>query len=157
MIAKRRASKSSWTDPGDAPPLTRKWFAGADLHDGPAQLVAYASLRLGSETVSGWFADSPERQAEIVDIRARLDEAIDEIRGICNGLVLPHIERTDLAGLIELAARAHEQRTGSRVRLPIPSILMRPSASGCTPVAALTSMNFTCPANTSLKAGAAPR
>ena len=32
-----------------------------------------------------------------------------------------------------------------------------PSFTGCTPVATLVSMNFTCPAKTSLKAGAAPR
>lgn len=91
---------------------------GADLHDGPAQLVAYASLRLGSEAITGWFSGSPERQAEIALIRSRLDEAIGEIRDICTGLVLPHIEKTDLAGLVELAAGAHEQRTGSRVRRP---------------------------------------
>lgn len=88
---------------------------GADLHDGPAQLVAYASLRLGSEKVSSWFAEDAERAGEIAAIRSRLEEAIGEIRSISNGLVLPHLETTDLAGLLELAVSEHERRTGSVV------------------------------------------
>jgi uncharacterized protein (DUF4415 family) len=38
MTGKKRASKSIWTDPDDAPELTDAWFAKADLYDG-ARLV----------------------------------------------------------------------------------------------------------------------
>ncbi len=34
MTGKKSASKSTWTDPDDAPELTEEWFAAADLYDG---------------------------------------------------------------------------------------------------------------------------
>jgi len=89
---------------------------GADLHDGPAQLLAFAALRLDSAAV----ADSPpgeRREREIGSIKSSLDEAMREIRHICNGLVLPHIEAAALPDILKLAAGAHEQRTGSPVEL----------------------------------------
>lgn len=91
---------------------------GSDLHDGPAQLVAFAALRLGSDSLVGGAGFDPAREKEIAVIRSSLDEAMTEIRSICSGLVLPHIETADLKGLVDLAIDAHEQRTGARVRRP---------------------------------------
>ena len=91
---------------------------GADLHDGPAQLVALAALRMDSEALVSQTATIGARRKEIEAIRSSLDEAMAEIRSICSGLVLPHIETSDLRRIIELAAAAHEQRTGSRVTRP---------------------------------------
>ena len=34
MSEKKSVSKTSWTDPDDAPELTEAWFEKADLHDG---------------------------------------------------------------------------------------------------------------------------
>jgi uncharacterized protein (DUF4415 family) len=34
MTGKKRASKSTWVDPDDAPQLTDDWFAKADLYQG---------------------------------------------------------------------------------------------------------------------------
>ena len=34
MNEKQRGTKTSWTDPDDAPELTNDWFARADLYDG---------------------------------------------------------------------------------------------------------------------------
>ena len=62
----------------------------ADLHDGPAQLLALASLRLGSAHL-GADANSQEA-AELQKIRSFLDEAMGDIRNICRGLTLPQIE-----------------------------------------------------------------
>ncbi|MCC2687328.1 MAG: sensor protein kinase [Rhizobiaceae bacterium] len=89
---------------------------GADLHDGPAQLLAFAALRLDSAAVT----DAPageKRDREVQAIKSSLDEAMREIRSICNGLVLPHIEAAALPDILELAAVAHERRTGSAVEL----------------------------------------
>jgi signal transduction histidine kinase len=89
---------------------------GADLHDGPAQLVALASLRLDGEGIVGVDADAETRTAEVASIRACLDEALREIRAISHGLVLPQIEN---AGLIELVAHAideFERRSGCVVQ-----------------------------------------
>ena len=91
---------------------------GADLHDGPAQLVAFAALRMDSEVLTSPHAKANARRQEVDAIRASLEEAMAEIRAICSGLVLPQIETADLAGIVDLAISAHEQRTGTRVARP---------------------------------------
>lgn len=90
---------------------------GADLHDGPAQLVAYASLRLDSRTLTSPVTPSNEREASLHTIKTSLDDAMTEIRSICSGLMLPHIETDNLADLLQRAIRAHERRTGIDVAL----------------------------------------
>ncbi|RKD69405.1 sensor histidine kinase [Rhizobium sp. WW_1] len=90
---------------------------GADLHDGPAQLVAYASLRLDSQTLINPAATSSEREASLRAIKSSLDDAMTEIRSVCSGLMLPHIETDNLTDLLRRAIRAHEQRTGVTVKL----------------------------------------
>lgn len=92
---------------------------GADLHDGPAQLVAYASLRLDSQTLTDPRTPAKERDASLTKIKASLDDAMTEIRGICSGLMLPHIETDSLADLLKRAVLAHEQRTGVSVELSL--------------------------------------
>ncbi|WP_313077739.1 sensor histidine kinase [Agrobacterium pusense] len=90
---------------------------GADLHDGPAQLVAYASLRLDSPKLADPRTPAEEREASLTNIKTSLDDAMAEIRGICSGLMLPHIETDSLAALLKRAILAHEQRTGVTVDL----------------------------------------
>jgi signal transduction histidine kinase len=92
---------------------------GADLHDGPAQLVALAALRLDSAALTDPAAAGGKREQQIATIKASLDDAMREIRSICNGLVLPHVEAADLPEVIGLAVRAHEQRTGAAVALSL--------------------------------------
>ncbi len=87
---------------------------GADLHDGPAQLVAYASLRLDSEALKRSKMPVATRDREIAAIKASLDEAMQEIRTICGGLVLPQIETAGLTEILERCVKAHQQRTGRR-------------------------------------------
>ncbi|MBA8801242.1 hypothetical protein FHW77_004997 [Agrobacterium sp. RC10-4-1] len=90
---------------------------GADLHDGPAQLVAYASLRLDSPKLADPRTSAEEREASLTNIKTSLDDAMAEIRAICSGLMLPHIETDSLAELLKRAIVAHEQRTGVTVDL----------------------------------------
>lgn len=90
---------------------------GADLHDGPAQLVAYASLRLDSEALKRSKTPAGTRDREIGAIKASLDEAMQEIRTICGGLVLPQIETAGLTEILQRCVKAHQQRTGSPVEL----------------------------------------
>lgn len=86
---------------------------GADLHDGPAQLVALASLRLDSTTfVDG---DRADRLGEAAAVKAHLDDAMEEIRSICTGLVLPQIETAEPGLILHRVAEAHERRTGTPV------------------------------------------
>jgi len=106
---------------------------GADLHDGPAQLVAFASLRLDSNMLVDPATPATLREREIAAIKASLDEAMHEIRTICSGLVLPQIEAASLPEILERGVRAHEQRTGSRVDLSIAEApeYLSPSAKIC--------------------------
>ncbi|WP_245282051.1 sensor histidine kinase [Rhizobium sp. LC145] len=92
---------------------------GADLHDGPAQLVAYASLRLDSEAVLDPQTPVDRREREIASIKGSLNEAMREIRNICAGLILPDIESTGLAKMLERVVQAHRDRTGTEVQLSL--------------------------------------
>ena len=64
-------------------------------------------------------APAEDRRHEIGWIRSTLAEALREIRSICGGLILPHIEKSGISELIRHAARAHEQRTGTTVELEL--------------------------------------
>lgn len=92
---------------------------GADLHDGPAQLVALAALRLDSPAMTDPAVEGEKRDREIVAIKSSLDDAMCEIRSICNGLMLPHVETAELPELLAMAVRAHQQRTGAAVELSV--------------------------------------
>jgi signal transduction histidine kinase len=92
---------------------------GADLHDGPAQLVAFAALRLGSRILRDSTASKAARDGELKSIKASLADAMEEIRAISAGLVLPHIETAGLAEVLTAAVKAHEQRTKTKVPLSI--------------------------------------
>jgi signal transduction histidine kinase len=105
---------------------------GADLHDGPAQLIALAALRL--DNIAADAHTSPEaREKELAAIKANLDEALGEIRSISSGLVLPQIEAAELPEILAKAVRAHEQRTGTSVELSLsgPIKPLPPSAKIC--------------------------
>jgi len=92
---------------------------GADLHDGPAQLVALAALRLDSPALVDPAAAGEKRESDILAIKSSLDDAMREIRSICNGLVLPHIETAELPEILALVVRAHAQRTGATVGMSL--------------------------------------
>jgi len=84
----------------------------AELHDGPAQALALASLRLDSLARR---AAASAGDAEVVELRRSLDEALHDIRNLCRGLTLPEIEGRGLVEVIEMAVTAHERRTGTKV------------------------------------------
>ena len=90
---------------------------GADLHDGPAQHVAFAALRLGSRAVRGKSVSTAARDKELSIIKASLAEAMDEIRIISGALALPHIDTADLHEVINAAVNAHEKRTKAKIKL----------------------------------------
>nr|CAD6422251.1 sensor histidine kinase [Rhizobium sp. Q54] len=106
---------------------------GADLHDGPAQLVAYAALRIDSKLLVAEDTPRRLRQDELSAIKARLHEAMEEIRSICRGLILPDIENAALHDVITRAVQAHSQRTNTPVTLHLSetSAELSPSAKIC--------------------------
>ena len=90
---------------------------GADLHDGPAQLVAFAALRVDSGLLSDPATSTARREKEVGVIKASLDEAMTEIRTICSGLVLPHVESVSLEEMLAELLNSYRARTGKTVEL----------------------------------------
>ncbi len=90
---------------------------GADLHDGPAQLIAFAALRLGSKMFREDGSAKKPSDAEVDIIRSSLAEAMQEIRMISSGLAVPHIDTADIYEVIAAAVRPHAQRTGTDIEL----------------------------------------
>jgi len=85
---------------------------GADLHDGPAQLIGFAVLQ--TEAVRR-ASSKAERQEALDVVAGTLEEVLKEIRMIARSLLLPDIEPLDLDQVIARAARLHEARTGTQV------------------------------------------
>lgn len=82
---------------------------GADLHDGPSQLVSFCMLKV--EKVRR--AKTPDaREAELSEIETHLAAALNDIRNIARGLVLPVIDEGDFASALTHAVELHRGRTG---------------------------------------------
>lgn len=80
---------------------------GSDIHDGPVQLLTLLILRLtrsGEKTVGN-----------AADAAALATEAMEDLRGISAGLVLPELAKVGLADTILLAIARHESLTGNSV------------------------------------------
>ncbi|MDH3263465.1 MAG: histidine kinase [Paracoccaceae bacterium] len=83
---------------------------GLDLHDGVAQHLSLASLRL-DEALGG------SRGAEAGTVRTALDAAMRELRAISRGLALPDLEHLDAAEVVRRAVDDHRRAFGTEVRL----------------------------------------
>lgn len=102
---------------------------GADLHDGPAQLISLALLRLDSldPRLRNRSAKPPVDDYE--RIRSALTDSLTEIRNLSAGLALPELEALSPGDTLRIAVQRHERRTGMKVkcqidglppRLPVP-------------------------------------
>lgn len=91
----------------------------AELHDGPAQEISLALLRIdpGASDDGDGASDreAPAFNGSTEPIRTALRHALQEIRAISAGLGLPELERVALPEVIQRAVRAHERRTGTHV------------------------------------------
>ncbi|HSF93795.1 MAG TPA: ATP-binding protein [Thermohalobaculum sp.] len=96
---------------------------GADLHDGPAQLLALAALRLDAlkPAVRAAGGDPQSAQSDIQVVRESLTSAMAEIRNISTGLTLPELDNRTPIQLLREAAKAHERPTRTTVELVIES------------------------------------
>lgn len=95
----------------------------AELHDGPAQQIALALLRLDSVSAycatctRGDAAGREENSADLDRIQASVHHALQEIRAISSGLRLPELGTLTLSEAVARAVRMHERRTGTTVLL----------------------------------------
>jgi signal transduction histidine kinase len=85
----------------------------ADLHDGPAQLIGLALLRL--DALHPLLAAKDSNSEELEKIRTVLQDCLREVRHLSAGLAPPDLGGLPLREVLQLAVRQHEQRTGSTV------------------------------------------
>jgi signal transduction histidine kinase len=99
---------------------------GADLHDGPVQLLSLTQLRLGclrdivrrvSANGDAQLARDAEEDFRVIE--EAVSDSLDEIRGVSVGLVPPEIEQLELSDALRMAARRHQRRTGKEVACDI--------------------------------------
>ena len=96
---------------------------GADLHDGPAQLISFALLRLDSLRSAFIKHDSNGKDPdEIGAIREALQEAMADIRELSAGLTLAKLEEMSPLMVLKEIVGAHERRTETAVALMVDSI-----------------------------------
>jgi len=86
----------------------------ADLHDGPAQVLALALLRLDELPAERTMA-----AGDAATVRHAVTDALDEIRAIAAGLRTPELDALSLADVVERTARDHERHSGTPVRVEL--------------------------------------
>lgn len=94
----------------------------AELHDGPAQDLGLALLRLdqllpqaeAAQLIQNSESTTP---SDFNTVHSSLHHALQEIRAISAGMGLPELENMTLAETAARAVRAHERRTGTQVTL----------------------------------------
>jgi signal transduction histidine kinase len=111
-ILKERVQRAS----GRVTEVTENYLRriGADLHDGPSQLIGLAALTV--EHVRRAQAPT-KREEELQRLDALLSDALRDIRAMSKGLMLPEIERSSLPEIIRRVVANHERRTATKVEV----------------------------------------
>lgn len=98
----------------------------AELHDGPAQALSFALLRLDAvkEQVKGCLhdGDGVAGPPDLDVIRGALGDGLQEIRNLAAGLALPEIGSLSLAASLRRVSRVHERRTGTLVDMSLEGV-----------------------------------
>ncbi|HET7092874.1 MAG TPA: sensor histidine kinase [Thermomicrobiales bacterium] len=89
----------------------------AELHDGPAQEIGLALLRLDhvAERSAAPELDAADREAmrdDLDRVQASLQRALQEIRALCGGLSLPHLAALSVGETVDHVVRGHRRRAG---------------------------------------------
>lgn len=103
---------------------------GTDLHDGPAQSISFALLKLEQARRA---SKTGERSAVVAEIEDALSGALGEIRAVAMDFVLPDIVDLNLAEVIENAVNQHMRRTGIVVAVDtrVEPVHARPEVATC--------------------------
>jgi signal transduction histidine kinase len=81
----------------------------AELHDGPAQDMSLVLLQLGKKT------DPTQTTLRLEAIQNTLKHALEEMRSIASGLLLPELEQLTLPETLERVVETHRWRTETQV------------------------------------------
>ncbi len=96
---------------------------GADLHDGPGQLISLALLRLDDDRPHGTPGEAGQPDAIALPggdnfcVRSVLVDALKEIRYLAAGLAVPEIDGYSLKEALATVIARHRQITGTTVDL----------------------------------------
>jgi signal transduction histidine kinase len=88
----------------------------SDLHDGPGQMIALASLRL--DEVEQATSGGKGEQAT-ADVKSALNDALRDMRSIAAGLRLPELRSMSTADVVRRAVDDHQRRTSVPVTVEI--------------------------------------
>jgi signal transduction histidine kinase len=89
----------------------------AELHDGPAQEISLALLRLDHLAALAGADERDESvkteiECELEVIQGSLRRSLKEVRATSSGLLLPHLGALTVAQTLEHVVRGHQRRTG---------------------------------------------
>lgn len=82
---------------------------GAELHDGPAQYLSLAALRLEAA-----FSERSKKPREAEEIQQSLQKSLTEIRAISRGLSAPDIDKLALVDVVKRAVEDHVEQSPLR-------------------------------------------
>lgn len=82
----------------------------SDLHDGPAQDLGFAQMRVESMARRGATED-------LQAVRSALDAAMTDLRSISAGIQLPELDRLTVPEVVARAVRDYERKSGAQVAL----------------------------------------
>lgn len=89
---------------------------GADLHDGPAQSIGFALLRMDSLT-NALHQNKPELyDATFNKINNAMTDALQEIRNLSSGLIIPELNDLSFKEALVKLIKKHEKRTSTKVK-----------------------------------------
>lgn len=94
---------------------------GSDIHDGPIQLLTLIILRLTKAT-GAVLKGKPRQPPDLAATIQLATDAMEELRNISAGLVLPELANISVADSIHLAISRHEEATGSAVQRDLRSL-----------------------------------
>ena len=88
---------------------------GAELHDGPAQLLSFTLLKLDRLGKTVRRVGDQASIADLDKLREVMAQALREVRDISTGLSLPELASASIEEAIALAVQRHEEVTGTRI------------------------------------------
>ena len=86
---------------------------GSELHDGPAQYISLAALRL--ETI---LPKPRKGKTDAEDIKHALNTALTEIRTISRGLAIPDLDNHGVFSIIKRAISDHNKHNNQTINIP---------------------------------------
>lgn len=91
----------------------------AELHDGPAQDLGLALLKLDNVMARSEAQPQPDGQEvrDLNTVKQSLAHALQEIRGISSGMGVPQLTNLTLPEIVARVVRTHERRTNTQVHV----------------------------------------